>query len=188
MKYLIVGLGNPGPKYDRTRHNVGFLFADFIVDKYNQSFDKKMFGKYYISKLIISDDIFYIVKPQTFMNKSGEVFNKIYRATGVEKDKTIVVVDNMDLEIGLSRLKFGGGTAGHNGLKSIVSYIGNSFYRLYLGVGRPNEHSNVVSHVLGKLSNSELDILENVNTKCCNSLLSFSEKGKNRVINEINTK
>ena len=165
---LILGLGNPGKQYEKSRHNVGFSVIDLLA-KDNNVLLKKAFNKpFEQGRLKIKDEEILLIKPLTYMNASGDIF-PYFRNENITT--VIVCVDNMDLDVGKARLKFGGSSAGHNGLKSIIAHYGNNFYRLYIGVGRPN--GDVVSHVLGNLTKDNREKLDNVIEKCSKVLLDF---------------
>lgn len=163
---VIMGLGNPGPRYERTRHNVGYHVADFIMQEPPLRFRRRLFESYLHSSIPGETDrrSLLMVRFTGFMNRSGEIIPALMRRYGVTAEDIIVIVDNMDLQPGVCRLKKGGGNAGHNGLKSLIRYMGNGvFYRLYIGIGRPSPGIDVVDYVLGEPGGTEaLDI-----TKTC---------------------
>ncbi len=157
---LFAGLGNPGPRYRETRHNVGFLVLEELGRRLNLSWRKPLFSRYALAQSGKAEERATLVKPLTFMNRSGEVFPALLRKYGTDAASLFVVCDNLDLSPGVIRLKEGGSTAGHNGLKSIVSHIGTGgFGRIYVGIGRPHSGS-IVEHVLGTASGDEAASLE----------------------------
>lgn len=168
---LIVGLGNPGTKYQNTRHNVGFWVVDAWAAYENITFivDKKF--KAEIAKL--NNDL-RLIKPQTFMNLSGEAVGTLCKYFQVSPAEVLVIHDEIDLPSGVARVKFGGGNAGHNGLKSISQYLGtNDFWRLRLGVGRPiNIEHEVSDFVLGKPDEND----EGLIIEIIDDILELSEK------------
>ena len=135
--HLIAGLGNPGPKYAIHRHNVGFLAVDAMADRWGApSFREKFKGEF--TKLNVAGEEVVLLKPMTYMNLSGESVQAAMRFFKVPLDKVLCVHDELDLEFGVVRLKAGGGTAGHNGLRSIVQHCGGpDFVRCRIGIGRP---------------------------------------------------
>ncbi len=140
---VVVGLGNPGRSYERTRHNVGFLVADELARRHGGDWRKKK--KSQAAEINLGASSATLLKPQTFMNNSGA-------ALGSYKVKDLIVVhDDLDLPVGDVRVKVGGGAGGHNGLRSIIGQMGNEFVRVRIGVGRPPEHMTVTDHVLGKM-------------------------------------
>ena len=164
--FLVVGLGNPGSEYADTRHNVGFMAADEIHRRYNFSpFRAKFDGL--IAEGNVDGQKVYLLKPQTFMNLSG---NSVVKAASFYKilpQNIVVIHDDMDLPITKIKAKIGGGAGGHNGLKSIDSCISANYNRIRIGIGHPNDKSEkvVVNHVLSSFSKSDKEILrQNIDT------------------------
>jgi PTH1 family peptidyl-tRNA hydrolase len=150
--YLIVGLGNPGSQYELTYHNIGFIIVDAICKCWNfQPFSKK--ADYLITSGIINESKTMLLKPYSFMNKSGISVAKIRNFYKFSLDNIIVIHDDADLELGRIKIKKGGSSAGHNGLKSIDSFIGNDYWRLRFGIGRPNDQRDLADYVLSKFAN-----------------------------------
>ncbi len=153
---LIVGLGNPGEKYARTRHNIGFIIVDEIAKSLGISkFDSKFKG--YFAKTSYRGEEFLLLKPQTFMNLSGQSVAQIIAYYKIDIDDILVVYDDLDMETGKIRFKGKSSSGGHNGIKSIESCIGTSdFKRLKFGIDR-SENTPVVNYVVGKFTNAELE-------------------------------
>lgn len=159
---LIVGLGNPGKEYEKTRHNVGFNFLDYYLFKKNESvnWSNKFDGLVYETR--IKDNKVIFLKPQTFMNLSGNSVRKVLDFYHIDVENILVISDDLDLNIGNFKLKMNGSSGGHNGLKDIESKIGSSCYkRLKIGISKV-ESVDTKDYVLGKFSNSENKILENL--------------------------
>lgn len=140
---IIVGLGNPGEKYEGTRHNIGFKTLDHLLKKYkplNESnWEDSKKTKSLIKKLIISDVPVLLAKPQTFMNNSGMAVSLLLSYFKVKPSELIVIQDELDLPLGKIQIRFGGGSAGHNGIESIIASLGtDKFMRIRMGVGHPN--------------------------------------------------
>ena len=159
--FLVVGLGNPGAEYANTRHNVGFMAADEIHRRYNFSAFRAKFDGL-IAEGNIEGEKVYLLKPQTFMNLSG---NSVVKAASFYKilpQNVVVIHDDMDLPIDKMKAKIGGGAGGHNGLKSIDSCITPNYNRIRLGIGHPNTKAEevVVNHVLSSFSKADKAILE----------------------------
>lgn len=159
--FLVVGLGNPGAEYANTRHNVGFMAADEIHRRYNFSAFRAKFDGL-VAKGNIEGEKVYLLKPQTFMNLSG---NSVVKAASFYKilpQNVVVIHDDMDLPIDKMKAKIGGGAGGHNGLKSIDSCITPNYNRIRLGIGHPNIKTEevVVNHVLSSFSKADKAILE----------------------------
>jgi len=148
---LIVGLGNPGQKYEKTRHNVGFLFIDTLAE--NQNLTLKDNNKFYglASKENLFGHSVWLLKPQTYMNLSGKSVASLLNFYKIEIEETLVIYDELDLPPGTAKLKKGGGHGGHNGLRDIIAATGSKeFFRLRLGIGHPGDRNKVVSWVLNR--------------------------------------
>ncbi len=158
---VIIGLGNPGPKYAFTRHNVGFMVLDRIGDKW------KRVEKYSYCEINLGDEKNLLVKPLTYMNLSGEIFKYLKISN---KDDIIVVYDDLDLPLGRIRLRKNGSAGGHNGIKSIISYIGQDFKRLRVGIGPRPEEIDTADFVLSEFSKEEFEILDKVIDRSIESL------------------
>jgi peptidyl-tRNA hydrolase, PTH1 family len=152
--HLIVGLGNPGPKYAKHRHNIGFLVADEIVRLHGFTPWRKRFQSETSDGLIAGERVL-VLKPMTYMNESGNAVGAAARFFDIDPSKVIVVHDELDLAPGKVRVKLGGGTAGHNGLKSIGAHIGPHFVRVRVGIGHPGDRHMVQPHVLSDFTKSE---------------------------------
>ena len=149
MIKLIVGLGNPGRQYDRTRHNAGFWFLDGLINIYASSWGNEGRFEGLVSNVLIAKKKVVLLKPQTFMNLSGRSVGKLIRYFKFEPEEILVVHDELDFEAGIVRLKKGGGHAGHNGLRDIVANLGSKdFYRLRVGIARPPGKQAVADYVL----------------------------------------
>ena len=176
---LLVGLGNPGEKYSRHRHNVGFMAADAIADA--QSFGparSKFQGE--IREGRIGREKALILKPQTFMNDSGRSVGEAARFYKIASENVIVFYDELDLAPGKLRVKTGGGAAGHNGIRSIDAHIGNGFKRIRIGIGHPGDKSRVTGHVLGDFSKADQDWLAPMLDAIATASPKLAEKDSNR--------
>jgi peptidyl-tRNA hydrolase, PTH1 family len=162
--FAIIGLGNPGPDYRLTRHNVGFLFVDFLAGRVNGDFQATKWEAQLLRCSICRRRVF-LVKPQTFMNRSGRSVAAFARFYSIEPARLIVVHDDIDMAPGRVKVVAGGGSGGHNGIKSIVQYLGSAdFVRLKIGIGRPgiaSAHPDmpVDAYVLSRFSAEELDLM-----------------------------
>lgn len=156
---LIAGLGNPDPEYLATRHNAGFWFVDALASAQGASFslDKKLEAER--SEIRIGAARIRLIKPMTYMNHSGRAVAKALNYYKTPREHLLVVYDEIDLPPGRVRLKFGGGHAGHNGMRSVIEHIGADFWRLRLGVGHPGSRDRVVGHVLRRASESDEDLI-----------------------------
>jgi PTH1 family peptidyl-tRNA hydrolase len=162
MIKLIVGLGNPGRQYEKTRHNAGFLFLDTLADDLGCSWvnESKFQGAFAQGKL--ANIPVMLLKPDTFMNRSGQSVGKAARYYKLQADEILVVHDELDFNAGVVKLKKDGGHAGHNGLRDIIAHLNsNQFYRLRIGIGRPAVGKVVADFVLSSPSKSEFELLLN---------------------------
>lgn len=157
---LIVGLGNPGRDYADTRHNAGFWFVDEVARKYAGSFkpEKKFQGD--AARVTIAGQDVWLLKPETFMNLSGQAVLALMQFYKIQLANILVVHDDLDLPAGVARLKQAGGHGGHNGLRDIISRCGgNGFARLRLGIGHPGDKQRVTGHVLNKATAEDRDLI-----------------------------
>lgn len=157
--WLIVGLGNPGREYAHNRHNIGFMALDALAEKYGMGGWKNLFQSHIHSATINGDTVF-LQKPQTYMNLSGEAVGAAMRFYKIELENAIVIHDDIDLAFHTARIKQGGGSGGHNGLKSIDQHCGKEYWRIRLGVGHPGDKNLVSDHVLSDFSKQEENELE----------------------------
>jgi PTH1 family peptidyl-tRNA hydrolase len=166
MKYLLVGLGNPGTKYQNTRHNVGFLALNFINENSYNELQFKNENKFNAEILKISNELIF-AKPQTFMNDSGKsiiALNNFYKI-----EQVIIIHDDLDIEFGRIKLSKGGSEAGHNGLKSITSTIGNDYIKVRVGISRPKY--NAIDYVLSNFTKAQLTELNKNILPAVNSIV-----------------
>lgn len=183
--YLVVGLGNPGPKYTDNRHNVGFMVAELLASRWHAgAFREKFKGTF--SKTSFRDEDVVLLKPETFMNLSGESVQKAMRFFKVSLDNVIVVHDELDLAYEDTRIKLGGGTAGHNGLKSIVQQCGgNGFVRIRVGIGRPRSGATE-GYVLGNFDADQRARLDDVKERAAKMVEAVIQHGAKTAMNRHN--
>jgi PTH1 family peptidyl-tRNA hydrolase len=156
MIKLLVGLGNPGAQYDKTRHNAGFWFLDEVASRSGVVFRGEGRFQGAIARLERKGGYVYLLKPLTFMNRSGQSVASLAKYFKIKPDEILVAHDELDLPPGLVRLKRGGSHGGHNGLRDMISSLGSAeFYRLRLGIGHPGNRAAVVKYVLGEPSRSD---------------------------------
>ena len=159
---LIVGLGNPGPEYDQTRHNAGALFVERLAASQgaNLSVDRKYFGL--VGKFNHQGREVRLLIPTTYMNRSGQAVAALANFFKIKPEEILVAHDELDMLPGVAKLKQGGGHGGHNGLRDIIAQLGNqnNFHRLRLGIGHPGHASMVSNFVLGRAPRSEQDLLD----------------------------
>ena len=172
---LVAGLGNPGREYEFTPHNVGFQYLDFLIEHLGVSgFQSKFRSK--ICSASINDELCLFIKPQTYMNKSGEAVAEVVNFYKIPLEKILIISDDIDLPPGKVRFRNEGGHGGHNGLRSIIESLGNgNFHRIRFGVGRPADKDNVVGHVLGRWTEPEKKLTRNAFNLALKEMVKFLE-------------
>lgn len=192
---LIVGLGNPGPEYEATRHNAGFWFVDLLAREHRGSFsrEKKLLGE--TAEIAISGHRIRLLKPTTYMNLSGQSVGAAVNYYKIPTEHVLVAYDELDLPPGRMQLRFEGSSAGHNGIGSVIEHIGPKFWRLRFGVGHPRdvEHGqggrrNVIDHVLKKAGGDEETLLRENLRDAADALPALIEHGAERVKNRLHTR
>ena len=156
---LIAGLGNPGPQYAGQRHNVGFMAADAIHRRHNFAPWSKKFSAL-VAEGRIGNEKVLLIKPQTFMNRSGQSVGEAMRFYKIETDGLIVLYDELDLAPAKMRIKRGGGSGGHNGIKSIDAHTDKNYLRVRIGIGHPGDKGRVTGHVLGDFAKADQEWLD----------------------------
>ena len=151
---LLVGLGNPGPKYENNRHNVGFMAVDALHDRYGKGPYRSKFGGH-LAEAEIGGEKVHLFKPATYMNASGRAVRGVTQFFKIKNKDVTVLYDELDLISGKIRVKRGGGAAGHNGIRSISANIGPEFRRLRIGIGHPGDKDRVTGHVLGNFTKAD---------------------------------
>ena len=160
MIKLVVGLGNPGRQYEKTRHNAGFLFLDGLISGVSVGWIKESRFDGLLSEIGFAGERVVLLKPDTFMNRSGRSVGKVAKYYKLMPEEILVVHDELDFDVGLVRLKKDGGHAGHNGLRDIITHLGSKeFYRLRIGIGRPPVGKAVADFVLSNPSRDELGLM-----------------------------
>lgn len=183
----MVGLGNPGERYARTRHNAGFQVVDALAGRLAVEPRRRLFRSYAIAKGRHAGLPLALVKPLTFMNESGRVVREALRETGGGVPDLLVVCDSLDLSPGAVRLRLRGSAAGHKGLLSIGRHLGtDDFARLLVGIGRPAHKGQVVAYVLSEPSGDEEALLAAAVRRAADAVLLFLAEGPARVMNEYN--
>ena len=185
---LIVGLGNPGSEYEKTRHNAGFWFLDELARQQNVSFklEKKFHGE--VARYTHAGEDVWLLKPTTFMNLSGQSVQALAHFYKINLDEILVVHDELDLSVDTARFKKGGGHGGHNGLRDIAAKMGgNNFLRLRIGIGHPGDKSKVTNHVLKKASTDDQISIERNIERALNVLPLVIEGELQKAMNELHT-
>lgn len=183
---MIVGLGNPGKQYEKTRHNVGFMILDKFAEENNFSFDKNKFNAEY-SVGYVDGKKYLLVKPTTYMNLSGEAIRKFYDYFDLELEDVLIIYDDLDTKTANFRLRNRGSSGGHNGIKSTINHLGtDKFNRLKIGIDRPINGMKVVDYVLGRFTESELSELEKIYKKSTDCIKDFATLSFNELMNKYN--
>ena len=189
----LIGLGNPGKKYSKSRHNLGFLLLEDFSKKYNSNFLLRDKLKSFYSEFKIKDNTYRLFLPNTFMNNSGDAVRAIVDWYKINLDQIFIIVDDKDLPLGKIRFRKKGSSGGHNGLKSIIEKLQtNNFNRIRIGIGSPRpingtNNFNTISHVLGNISQEEKSILDKAYRQVIESLEQLNTKREQLIINELNS-
>jgi len=185
MKYLVAGLGNIGPEYELTRHNIGFLILDRLADEKGERFNQDKLA--YTAEVKHKGRTLILVKPTTYMNLSGKAVNHHLQANKIPKENLLVITDDIALPYGKIRLKPKGSAGGHNGLKNIEQLTGGANYpRLRFGVGDDFHKGQQVDYVLSPFNQTELDELVQHMDKAIEAIFSFCTIGMERTMNHFN--
>ncbi|MFW6324959.1 MAG: aminoacyl-tRNA hydrolase [Desulfovibrionales bacterium] len=190
---LIAGLGNPGKRYERTRHNIGFMVIDFLIasasgSRWPSPATRQKKKEYSLWEWPVGGASWLVTKPFTFMNLSGRAVRHVSSMHGLRAENILVVHDELDLPFGRMKLKHGGGLAGHNGLKSIASCLGSrDFRRLRIGIGRPPEGHEITKYVLSSFSREDMLNLPVVLEEAAHVLVAFCTEGYERALQRANS-
>lgn len=188
MVYLIVGLGNPGLKYEKTRHNVGFIITDSLAEKAGLKFknESRFLGRF--AQGVLGDKTIIILQPTTYMNLSGQSVQKICSFYKIDLQNVLIVTDDIALPLGQLRMRKSGSSGGHNGLISIEKSLGTSHYpRLKVGIG-DRTLGTLEDYVLGRFKDDELAVLENVKARSIESITLWLNIGIDQAMNQVNKK
>lgn len=187
--YLIAGLGNPGREYDMTRHNIGFAAVDYMAEQYRIKLNKLKFKAVY-GEVSIGNEKVYLVKPQTYMNLSGESISEFWRFFKIPIENIIIINDDIDIPAGTLRIRKKGSAGTHNGLKSIIYHLrADHFPRIRIGVGAPpNKDYALADYVLGRFSKDEIPIMEQAIIRAAEAAEMMITDGADKAMNMFNGK
>lgn len=187
--YLVAGLGNPGKQYDMTRHNIGFHTIDYIADSLGVKVNKLKY-KAISGECSIAGEKVLLIKPQTYMNLSGESLVEFVRFYKIPIENVIIISDDITLETGRIRVRSKGSAGGHNGLKSIIQHLGgDGFARVRIGVGAPtHEDYDLADFVLGRFTKDEIPVLEEAIIKADKAVSEIIARGTESAMNKFNSK
>jgi peptidyl-tRNA hydrolase, PTH1 family len=182
---LIVGLGNPGPEHADTRHNAGFWCVDRLAARCGGSL--RPHARYHgeVGRVAIDSGEVWLLKPMTYMNRSGMAVRALLDYLRIEPSATLVAHDELDLPTGAVRLKLGGGSGGHNGLKDLITQIGDGFWRMRLGIGRPPGSDEVIDYVLKRAPGPEQVLLDGAVSAAVDAIPKLISDGAERVMNSL---
>jgi len=186
--YIIAGLGNPGREYDMTRHNIGFEVIDYLADKYNVKVNKLKF-KSLFCEIKVGGEKVYLIKPQTFMNLSGEAIREFSAFYKIPTENIIIINDDISLEAGKIRLRRKGSAGGHNGLKSIIYQLNSDeFPRIKMGVGAPKHADyDLADYVLGRFTKEEIPVLEDAIIRASKAAEEIISRGIDSAMNKYSS-
>lgn len=185
---VIVGLGNPGPEHLTTRHNAGFWFVDVLAKRHGGEFRdyRKYSGE--IARITVADREIILLKPTTYMNRSGLAIRQISDFFKIAPDEILVAHDELDLPVGSVRLKHGGGHGGHNGLRDAIAHVGESFWRLRLGIGHPGNKAEVIDYVLTRAPRAEEDMITDAVNLAADAIPVILEQGAERAMTKLHSR
>jgi peptidyl-tRNA hydrolase, PTH1 family len=183
---LIVGLGNPGTKYERTRHNIGFEVIDELAKRFSSPLTESKFKGLYTIIRYSSEKVI-LLKPMTYMNLSGESIRAVVDYYDINPEHILVIYDDLDLPVGKIRLRQKGSAGGHNGIKSTIAHLGTqNFNRIRIGIDRPTNGMSVPDYVLGKFTKEEWETMGDVIQRCADACEEWMEKPFLQVMNRYN--
>ena len=184
--YLIVGLGNPGNEYDRTRHNMGFHVINKLASEYKIELSRNKFNGIYGSGIIEGEKVI-LLKPQTYMNSSGESIIEYKNFYKLNDENILVVYDDIDIEPGEIRIRRKGSPGSHNGMKSVVHFLNSEdFPRVRVGIGKPREENELIEYVVGFVKEEEWKLLNEGIDKAKNAIVQILKDGIDRAMNLYN--
>ena len=187
-RWIVAGLGNPGTRYEWTRHNAGAMVIAVLLERTGSSLRRHKSGSL-VAETTIEGGRVVLARAMTFMNESGRPLGELARWYKTPAERFVAVHDEIDIPFGTVRIKLGGGTAGHNGLRSIESHLGTrDFLRVRVGVGRPRGQGDATDHVLSEFSASERKELPDVLSRAADAVEMIIAGGSERAMNEVNTR
>ena len=185
---IVVGLGNPGPEHQLTRHNAGFWFVDVLARRHGGEFRdyRKYSGE--TARITIGAQELILLKPTTYMNRSGLSIRQLSEFFKIPAEEILVAHDELDLPVGSLRLKFGGGHGGHNGLRDTIAHIGDRFWRLRIGVGHPGKKADVIDYVLTRAPRPEEDLILAAIGNAADCMPLLLEQGAERAMSKLHSR
>jgi PTH1 family peptidyl-tRNA hydrolase len=185
---LIVGLGNPGAEYARTRHNAGFWFVDELARTDGAVWRRESRHQAEVARVRIADCELWLMKPTTFMNRSGAAVQSLAAFQRLELGQILVAHDEIDLLPGVARIKQGGGHGGHNGVRDVIAHLGPDFWRLRIGVGHPGSKDQVIDAVLDRATAEEQKLIDAALARAWAALPELLRDGAQKAMNRLHTR
>jgi peptidyl-tRNA hydrolase, PTH1 family len=185
---LIVGLGNPGTEYARTRHNAGFQFVDELARRHGAQFRSEPRHRAELARARIADADVWLLKPMSYMNHSGDPVRSVATFYKIPVTAILVGYDELDFPVGVVRLKQGGGAAGHNGMRDVIAQMGDAFWRLRIGIGHPGERAQVLDYVLGKPSQADAQLLSEALQAAADTVPELLTEGGQIAMNRLHSR
>ena len=185
---LIVGLGNPGPEYARTRHNAGFFFVDELARRSGGTFRSEPRHHGDLAKVRVEGVELWLLKPMSFMNRSGGPVHSVAGFYKIPVESILVAYDELDFPPGVIKLKQGGGAAGHNGIRDVSAQMGEQFWRLRIGIGHPGDRAAVLNYVLGRPSTDDARLIDAAIGSGLDALPLLMTDGGQKAMNQLHTR
>lgn len=185
---IIAGLGNPGPEHRLTRHNAGFWFVDALARAHGVQFRAHARYQGEICRVTIEGHDLVLLKPQTYMNRSGIAVRKLIDYLKAPVAELLVVHDELDLPAGVARLKFGGGPGGHNGMRDVITHCGSDFWRLRIGIGHPGDRSLVIDYVLQRATPADEQAMVSTLPAAIDALSVFLAEGSEKAMHRLHSR
>jgi len=185
---LIVGLGNPGTEYARTRHNAGFQFVDELARRHGAEFRSEPRHRAEVARARIAGAEVWLLKPMSYMNHSGDPVRSIASFYKVPLQSILVAYDELDFPAGVVRLKQGGGAAGHNGMRDVIAQLGDDFWRLRIGIGHPGDRAQVLDYVLGRPSVTDAQLIRDALLSAADAVPVLLMEGAQIAMNRLHSR
>ena len=185
---LIVGLGNPGTEYARTRHNAGFQFLDELARRHGALFRSEPRHRAELARARIAESELWLLKPMNYMNRSGDPLRSVAAFYKVPLASVLVAYDELDFPAGVVRLRQGGGAAGHNGMRDVIAHMGDEFWRLRIGIGHPGDRSQVLDYVLGRPPQAEAQLIQDAIAAAADAIPVLLTQGAQIAMNRLHSR
>jgi PTH1 family peptidyl-tRNA hydrolase len=185
---LIVGLGNPGPEYARTRHNAGYWYVDALARGAGGTWRRESRHQCELTRITLAEHDLWLMKPTTFMNLSGAAVHSVASFYRIVPAEILVAHDEIDLPPGVVRFKEGGGHGGHNGVRDVIAQLGADFWRLRIGVGHPGSKDEVIDAVLDRATAAEQQLIDAALARALTALTDFLREGAQQAMHRLHTK